>query len=149
MGVIFLGLMSVCAFVYCESPISNHIRILPGIAMRAYILFYVLEVCCLFESFDIPVQVFEPSIQNWIVVPNRPQITLEVLHIDGIKSNNRRVQTDVKLCHIPAEHKRATIAMDKILHDIQRREDQGNMFIVCILIGSKSWFVDAGVDIVL
>lgn len=45
----------------------------------------MLEVRRLFEPLYVPVKILQPFIQYWVIMPDCPQIALEMLHVHDIE----------------------------------------------------------------
>lgn len=113
----------------------------------SYILLDMLEIGALLKPRHIPVTIPEPIIDPRIIVPNRPQITLEVLHVHRIESDNRSIQSQIQLRHVLAKYERSTILVDQLFDFVEGGEDGDDVLIVGFLIGSKAGFVDSCVEI--
>jgi len=55
----------------------------------------MLEICRFLECLVLPVQILHPSIDVWVIVPDRSQVAIEKFHIDGVKPYDDGVQHDV------------------------------------------------------
>jgi hypothetical protein len=63
----------------------------------------MFKICCLFETRDIPIQVPQPFVDVRVIVSYHLKVSLEVLHIHRIKTNDGRVEADVGLCKLLAQ----------------------------------------------
>jgi len=62
----------------------------------AYVFLYVSELSSLFESFHIVIQIFQPVIDDWVIMSYCANIALEVAHINRIKSYNGWISEEIK-----------------------------------------------------
>ena len=64
------------------------------------ILLNMSEIRRILSFIVIPVHVLQPITQHWIRVPDRTEITLEVLNIDGIETDERGIGADIEFGHV-------------------------------------------------
>lgn len=57
----------------------------------------VVEVCGLAESWVVPVQVLQPQVDVWVAFSDGGEVTLEVLDVNWVESDDGSVQSDVGL----------------------------------------------------
>ena len=72
------------------------------------VLLDMLEIGCLREPLHIPIQVFEVVVQKRVVVSDGAEIALEMLHVDRVEPDQRRLRADVDFGQLFTEHIRAT-----------------------------------------
>jgi hypothetical protein len=80
-------------------------------------------------------------------VPDRPQVALAVLDVDGIKPDDGRVRSQIDLADMLTQDKRTTIVMDELLEPVERSKDSWNRLVVVCLSGRASGLVNASVEI--
>jgi hypothetical protein len=114
-----------------------------------YILLDVRKIRRVLARGYFPVHVRQPVIQNRIIVPDGAQIALEVLHINGIKPDQGRVQPEIELGHLSAQDERSAVLGDQLLEAVQRAEHGDHVPVVLLLGLSKASLVHAGVDVSL
>lgn len=126
----------------------------------------VIEVGCLFESGDLPVQVFQPTIQIGVVMlciqismslwnllkrrrndqkitnPNASEIRLEMAMVDGIKSDESGVESHISFGE-SVPHNVLLPACEDLLELVERFKEGNDGCFICILSGGKSSFVYA------
>jgi hypothetical protein len=88
-------------------------------------------------------------IQDGIIVPDGAQIALKVLHVNGIKADQGRVQPEIELGHLFAQDERPAILGDQRLEAVQRAEHGDHVPVVLLLGLRKAGLVHAGVDVAL
>jgi hypothetical protein len=71
------------------------------------VLLDMLEIRRLPKPLDIPIQVFEVVVQKRVIVPDGAEIALEMLHVDCVEPDQRRVRADVDFGQLCAKHIRA------------------------------------------
>ena len=62
----------------------------------AYVFLYVPELSGVFEPFHVVIQVFQPVIDDWVIMSYCANIALEVAHINRIKSYNGWISEEIK-----------------------------------------------------
>lgn len=77
--------------------------------------------------------------QNYILMESRvaaanvAQVALEVLNVDGVESNDGRVQTNVCFCEAIAVVVRAWVLGKMVFGAVERLEELGHSFLVSFL----------------
>jgi hypothetical protein len=66
-------------------------------ALRVVVL-DMLKLRCVVESWNVPVQFPEPTMDSRITATDIPEVGLEVLHIADVEADNGCVKPDVSLC---------------------------------------------------
>lgn len=95
----------------------------------------------------VPVQVAQPLVHRGVSRANIPDIALEVLHVDGVESHNRHVQSDISLCEVLAEPVRAVLLLREVLlAAIKSLEEGSDVALVGFGGSSEAGLVDAVVD---
>ena len=113
------------------------------------VLLNMLEIRSLLEPLDIPIQVFEVVVQEWVVVPNGAEIALEMLHVDRVEPDQRHVCADVDFGQLCTEYIRAAAVSEQILKLVEGREDGNDISVVRLLVRREAGFVDARVEMAL
>lgn len=113
------------------------------------VLLDMLKLRRILERRAIPVQLSHPLMNRRISRSNIPDITLEVLNIHGIESNDRRVQSDVNLCDLVAEVVWTRRAREVLFHFIEGFEELRDCFLVGVLCRSEAGLVNTVVDVVV
>lgn len=60
------------------------------------VLLDVLKLCRLFECRMVPVEVSQPLVQVRIPASNITNVALEVLHVNRVKTDDRREEPDIR-----------------------------------------------------
>lgn len=110
--------------------------------LYTHILFDVGEISRFPESFDIPVQILKPLVNNRVVATNRSKVALEMLHIDHIKADDCGICSDVKFGETFSKYVWATISKDDALQLIERSEYCRYVFVIGFLICSETGLVN-------
>ena len=75
---------------------------------------------------------------------------LKMLHINNIKSHNRRVQPNIRLRNLLSKIVRSLLHLTQmLLRAVQTLEQSRNSFLISFLCGRESGLVDAVVDVVV
>ena len=113
------------------------------------ILLDVLKIRRLLKSLHIPVQVLEVIVQEWVVVSDGAKIALEVLHVDGVEPDQRRVGADIDFCQLGAEDVGPAALGEELLELVEGAEDGDDVLVVGRLIRREAGFVDSRVEVAL
>jgi hypothetical protein len=109
----------------------------------------MFEVGCLSESFDIPIKVLEPLVDNRVIGADSPKIAFEVVYIDYIKPNDGGVCAYINLSKLLSKNIRTSILMDQLLKLVECGKDSWYIIVVFLLGGCEPSFVDTAVEIAL
>lgn len=101
-------------------------------AFRIMILDMV-EFCCLFECRNIPIQMPKPFMDSWVSMPNIPDITLEVLDVNGVETNNGWKEADINLCKLCTKNIWSTRVLEYLLNAVEGAEKSFQMIFVYFL----------------
>lgn len=99
------------------------------------------------ERIMVPVQVAQPLVHRGVSRANVPDIALEVLHVDGVESHNRHVQSHISLGELLAEPVRAVLLLGQVLlAAVEGLEERGDVALVGFGGGGEAGLIDAVVD---
>src|SRR6478752_722750 len=107
------------------------------------------EVCRLFETWNIPVEVLEPLMNDWVVGANGSEVALEVANIHNIKSDDSSIRAYVNFGELLAKDIGSSILVDQCLELVKCREDCWHIVVVVLLGRCETGFVDATVEVSL
>lgn len=77
--------------------------------------------------------------QRWVPAPDIPDVALEVLHVDGIESHNRREETHVGFRHLVAEVEGPGVLGQVLLGTVQRLEQGLDVALVSFLSPTRCY----------
>ncbi|KAH3671742.1 hypothetical protein OGAPHI_000447 [Ogataea philodendri] len=109
----------------------------------------VIEVCCVLERRDGPVQLSNPQVQVRILISDHLQVTLEVLDVDRIETDNCSIQSHIGLGEMISCEVMLTGMMpflQDLLYFVQVLKQSGHLFFVNLLFGGESGLVDTIVN---
>lgn len=86
-------------------------------------------LCCL----DFPVDCLQPVVQNRVVVSDGAQVTLEVLNVDNVESNDSRIQSNVQLGKLISKYERPSVSGNDFLESVQSAKDRHDVPVVIFL----------------
>jgi hypothetical protein len=109
----------------------------------------VLELGRVMESWNVPIQVPDPLVKCWVSAPNVSQVALKVLDINGIKSDDGGVQTDICLGDVLPEVVWSRGRSEMSFNFIQRLEEHDHVLLISFLGGCEAGFVHAVVDTIV
>ena len=109
----------------------------------------MLELRRLPESGHIPIQFPNPLMQVGIPRPDISDVTLEVLDIHGVETDDGRVESDICFGDGGAEVVRVSVFSEVGFGAVEATEERGDGFLVGVLSGCETGFVDAVVDVVV
>lgn len=95
----------------------------------AVVLLDMLEVGRVPELWMVPVHALEPIVQDRILASDHAEITLEVLHVDCVETDQGTVDSNVDLSHVVAENIRTFVTVCDLLEFIQAGEDRRKVFL--------------------
>jgi hypothetical protein len=120
-----------------------------GTRVDTHILFDMSKVSRLLEPRHIPVQILQPLIQQWIIVSYCAKVALEVLHINRIKPDQRRVEPEIELSNLRPQDIWPSVFRQKFFKSVQRLKNRYNILVVSSLVWRKPSFVDSSIQICL
>ena len=82
-------------------------------------------------------------------MPKGTKIALEMLNINRIEAYEGRVQPKINLRHLLSKDVRPIVLRKEFLQPVQGIEYRHHIFIVHLLVWSKSGLVDSSVEILL
>ena len=98
----------------------------------------------------IPIQISKPAMEVLIFVPNHLQIALENREIRNIKSDQGRVQPDVRFRDVlPEQIRLVSWPSEVFLQPVERFENRIDVGVVCFLCRRETRFVHTVVDCVI
>lgn len=111
----------------------------------------VLELGRVLEGRHVPVQVAHPLVDEGVPGADVADVALEVLHVDGIKSDNGHVEPNVGLGDVLAKVIRPLDrrGLQMRLRLVERLEQGDDVALVGLLRGGEARLVDAVVDLVV
>lgn len=103
------------------------------------------------ESTHIPIQPAHPAMNSRVSRTNIADIALEMLHVDGVKADDGRVESDISFGDgVPEEVGRGGELFGEVGFDsVEGGEEGRDGFFVGLLRGCEAGFVDAVVDVVV
>ena len=93
----------------------------------------MLKLCCLVECRNIPIQMPEPFMDSWISMSNIPDVTLEVLNVDGVETNNCWVEANINLCKFFTEEICSIGVFKYFFNAVEGVEKNFHMFLIHLL----------------
>ena len=76
---------------------------------------------------------------SWISMSNILDITLEVLHIDGVETNNSWIETNVNLCKLFAKEIWSVRVFEYFLDAVEGAEKPFHMTLIYFLDSVLEW----------
>jgi hypothetical protein len=113
------------------------------------------EVCGLFESWNLPVQMLQPRIdfgitisarQRGILVSDSSDIGLEMLHVNWIEADDCGIQSDIRLSEFVAQKVFPRGLGKHLLQTIKGFEQRKHIFLIGLLSRCKSAFIHSKVS---
>jgi hypothetical protein len=113
------------------------------------------EVCSLFESWNLPVQMFQPCVdfgitlsarQLGILVSDSSDVGLEMLHVDRIEADDCGIQSDIRLSEFVTQKVFSRGFRKHLLQTIKRLEQRKHIVLICLLSSSKTTFVHPNIS---
>lgn len=111
----------------------------------------VLKLGRLAERRDIPIQIPQPLVQVGVAGADVSDVTLEVLHVDRVETDDGGVQPHIGLCDLVAEIERTlgAGAGQVGFRSVQRLEELQDVLLVRLLGGREAGLVHSVVDVVV
>jgi len=106
----------------------------------------MIELSGVLEGRVLPVEVLEPSVDLGVVVPDHAS-TFEMASVNGIVSNNCRVQADIRLGQGVADE--VVFAFEDVVEPSQGLVERFELSLVSLLLGRKAALVDSVIHCVV
>ena len=111
-----------------------------------HVLLDMLKVRRLLEPFHVVEDVFQPIIQNRVVVPYSPKVCFEVLSIHRIEPYNCREHSQVQFSERFSEDERPAILRNQCFQLVQRGEERNDASFVVSLRSRETSAVNTKID---
>lgn len=110
--------------------------------------FHVIKITGVLESRMIPVEIPQPFVDGRISTSDISNVALEVLNVNGVKTDDGGVKTDIGLCQSISKEIWSSFCK-AFLDLVQGFKERDDVRFVCGLCCGKAGFVNAIVDSIL
>lgn len=118
------------------------------------VLLDMAEISGVLERRNFPIEQLQPFVDVRVVMPDHPNIALEVLDVNWIKTHNGGVQAYISLCEGGPDQKAMLgvlllVTLKNLLNFIQMSKNVLYLLLINILTRGKPSFVDTIVNIIV
>lgn len=113
---------------------------------------HVVKVTSVLDQWTVPVNLSDPLVDMWEVETDHTNVTLEVLHIDWIKSNDGCKDSDIGLSECVTEQVLDTlgiVVLEDVLNLIEVNKQVCNLGLVHLLLGGETGLVNGIIDVLI